>query len=55
MTQNEVNWVKFIEIYIFGGRYADILQRKTIQKPNKTNINSLLHVLLSKLTQNGVN
>jgi hypothetical protein len=55
MTQNEVNWVKFIEIYIFGGRYADILQRKTIQKPNKTNITSLLHVLLSKLTQNGVN
>jgi hypothetical protein len=30
-------------------------KKKTIKKLNKTNITSLLHVLLSKITQNGVN
>jgi hypothetical protein len=36
MTQGEVNWVKFIEIYIFKGRPVELLQKKTIQKPDKT-------------------
>jgi hypothetical protein len=44
MTQNGTNWFKFIEIYILEGRNAEILQKKTIQKLNKTNITSLLHV-----------
>jgi hypothetical protein len=44
IAQNEVNWFQFIEFYIFEGRSVELLQKKTIQKPDKTNITSFLHV-----------
>jgi hypothetical protein len=56
MTQNEVNWFKTIEIYIFKAKNVELLQKKKpIQKPDKTNITSPLHVFLLKRIQNGLN
>jgi hypothetical protein len=51
MEQISLNLLK--DSFLKG--HVELLQKKTIQKPDKTNITSLLHVFLSKITQNGVN
>jgi hypothetical protein len=55
MTQIAQISLKLLKYTFWKVEIQKICKNKFIQKPNKTNITSLLDVLLLKMTQNGTN